>query len=97
MAFLILSIIVTSLSERKIRENVKANMSVVVEQLDVYGNHIANVYNGFKAFESDQSLVQPQLSSLDEQCLSYTSASYLSIKRLADQFLNANSSSVSNV
>lgn len=98
MAFLIFSIIVTSLSERKIRENVKANMSIVVEQLDVYlGNHIANVYNGFKAFEADQSLVHLQLYSLDEQCLSYTAASYLSLKKLVDQFLNANSSCVSNV
>lgn len=98
MAFLILSIVVTLLSERKIRENVKANMSIVVEQLDVYiGNHIANVYNGFKVFESDQSLVQLQLSSMDEQYLSYTAASYVSLKKLADQFLNANSACVSNV
>ena len=41
--FISFSLIVTSLSENKIRKNVKDNMSIVVKQFDVYlDNYIAN-------------------------------------------------------
>ena len=40
--------IVTNLSEAKIRQNVKDNMSIVVKQFDVYlDNYISNVYKAF--------------------------------------------------
>ena len=46
--FISFSLIVTSLSENKIRKNVKDNMSIVVKQFDGYlDNYIANVYSGF--------------------------------------------------
>ena len=96
--FLIFSLIVTHLSEEKIRQNVKANMSIVVEQFDVYlGNYIANIFNGFKSFESNQSLVQLRLSAQNEKYLSYTAANYISVRNLMDQFLHANAASVYDV
>lgn len=96
--FLIFSLLVTHLSEGKIRQNVKANMSIVVEQFDVYlGNYFANIFNGFKSFESNQSLVQIQLSAQNEKYLSYTATNYIALRNHMYQFLNANTTSVYNV
>lgn len=98
ISFLLFSLIVTWMSEGKIRENVKDNMSVVVKQLDVYlGNYISNIYSGFTSFESNQNLIQLRLSAADEHYLSYTAASYLQVNKLLYQFLNGNSDSVYNV
>ena len=53
IVFISFSMIVTNLSEAKIRQNVKDNMSIVVKQFDVYlDNYISNVYKGFLALES---------------------------------------------
>lgn len=96
--FIIFSLIVTHLSEKKIRQNVKDNMSIVVEQFDVYlGNHIANIFEGFKNFESNQSLIQLQIFAQNEKYLSNTAINYIALKHSMNQFLNANSASVNNV
>ena len=98
VVFVIFGLLVTWLSERKIRENVKNNMSIVVEQFDVYlNNYIENIYRGFRAFESDQSIVNLQISSQNERYLSYTAANYIYVKKLFTQFLNANAASVYGV
>lgn len=98
VVFIVFSLLVTHLSERKIRQNVKNNMSIVVEQFDVYlGNHIANIFEGFKHFESNQSLIQLQIFTQNEKYLSNTATNYIALKNSMDQFLNANASSVYNV
>lgn len=98
LVFGLFSLLVTWLSEGKIRQNVKNNMSIVVEQFDVYlNNYIANIDTGFKAFESDQNLLNLQISSQNERYLSYTAANYIYVKKLLNQFLNANSTSVYGV
>ena len=96
--FLMLSLLVTWLSEQRIRQNVKNNMSIVVEQFDVYlGNYMASIYSGFKSLESDQSMVNLQIGAQNERYLSYTATNYIYVKKLLTQFLNANSTSVYSV
>lgn len=96
--FILFGLVVTWLAEQRIRQNVKQNMSIVVEQFNVYlENYIANIYDGFKAFESDQSIINLQLAAQDERYLSYTASNYLYIKKLFTQFIDANSASVSHV
>lgn len=98
VVFILFSLLVTWLSEQRIRQNVQQNMSIVVEQFDVYlGNYIANIYDGFKTFESDQSMINLQLAAQNEKYLTYTASNYIYIKKLLTQFINANSTSVSHV
>ena len=50
VVFLTFSVIVVCLSEAKIRQNTRDNMTMVMRQFDVYlGNHIANIFEGFKS------------------------------------------------
>lgn len=96
--FLVFSLIVTNLSEKKIRENVKDNMSMVVKQFDVYlNNYIANIYTGFLNLEANQNLYQLRTMKDGEQRISYAASNYVYLKNLLNQFLNANSTSVYNV
>lgn len=90
--------IVTNLSEAKIRQNVKDNMSIVVKQFDVYlDNYISNVYKGFLALESDQNLLWLRSMKSDRYRLSHAAASYIYLNKLLNQFLNVNSACVHNV
>lgn len=98
VAFLVLATLMTYLSEHKIRENVKENMSVVVEQYNVYlGNYITNIFKGFTSFESNPSLIHLQLSANTETSLSSRANWNLSINKAFYQFLDKNSSSVYSV
>jgi two-component system sensor histidine kinase YesM len=98
IAFVLFGTLVTFLSEEKIRQNVKDNMSIVVNQSDTYlGNYIANIYKGFKSFESNQSLIQLRLFAQDEKYLSYTAANYIYLNKSFSQFLVANEASVYSV
>lgn len=90
--------IVVFMSESKIRQNTKDNMTIVMRQFDVYlGNYIANMFHGFKNFESNQNLMQLREVSRKKSSLSYTAGNYIYVKKLQEQFLNANSASVHNV
>lgn len=94
IAFFTFSLFVVHLSEEKIRQNVKGNMSIVLEQFDVYlGNYITNIYNGFKEFESDPNVVRLQFAAQGGENLSQTAASYVYLNRYLYQFLNANAAS----
>ena len=98
IVFISFSMIVTNLSEAKIRQNVKDNMSIVVKQFDVYlDNYISNVYKGFLALESDQNLLWLRSMKSDRYRLSYAAASYIYLNKLLNQFLNVNSACVHNV
>ncbi|MGN0371902.1 MAG: sensor histidine kinase [Enterocloster sp.] len=98
VVFISFSVTVTNLSEAKIRQNVKDNMSIVVKQFDVYlDNYISNVYEGFLSFESNQSLLQLRSMESGRYRLSYAAASYVYLNKLLNQFLNANSACVYNV
>lgn len=98
VVFLVFSMIVVFMSESKIRQNTKDNMTIVMRQFDVYlGNYIANIFQGFKSFESNQNLMQLREVSRKKSSLSYTAGNYIYIKKLQEQFLNANSASVHNV
>ena len=73
--FISFSLIVTSLSENKIRKNVKDNMSIVVKQFDVYlDNYIVNVYSGFLTLESNQSLLHLRSMREGNQSLPHAAA-----------------------
>ena len=92
------SLIVTSLSENKIRKNVKDNMSIVVKQFDAYlDNYIANVYSGFLTLESNQSLLHLRSMREGNQSLSHAAANYVYLNRLLTQLFNANKTCVYNV
>ena len=96
--FISFSLIVTSLSENKIRKNVKDNMSIVVKQFDVYlDNYIANVYSGFLTLESNQSLLHLRSMREGNQSLSHAAANYVYLNRLLTQLFNANKTCVYNV
>ena len=96
--FISFSLIVTSLSENKIRKNVKDNMSIVVKQFDVYlDNYIANVYSGFLTLESNQSLLQLRSMREGNQRLPHAAANYVYLNRLLTQLFNANKTCVYNV
>ena len=98
VGFISFSVTVTNLSEAKIRQNVKDNMSIVVKQFDVYlDNYISNVYEGFLSFESNQSLLRLRSMEAGKYRLSYAAASYIYLNKLLSQFLNANSACVYNV
>lgn len=98
IVFISFSMMVTNLSEAKIRQNVKDNMSIVVKQFDVYlNNYISNVYKGFLALESDQNLLWLCSMKSDRYRLSHAADSYIYLNRLLNQFLNANSACVHNV
>jgi two-component system sensor histidine kinase YesM len=98
IVFISFSMIVTNLSEAKIRQNVKDNMSIVVKQFDVYlDNYISNVYKGFLALESDQNLLWLRSMKSDRYRLSHAAASYIYLNKLLNQFLNVNSACVHNV
>lgn len=96
--FISFSLIVTSLSENKIRQNVKDNMSIVVKQFDVYlDNYIANVYSGFLTLESNQSLFQLRSMREGNQRIPHAAANYVYLNRLLTQLFNANKTCVYNV
>lgn len=96
--FISFSLIVTSLSENKIRQNVKDNMSIVVKQFDVYlDNYIANVYSGFLTLESNQSLLQLRSMREGNQRIPHAAANYVYLNRLLTQLFNANKTCVYNV
>lgn len=96
--FISFSLIVTSLSENKIRKNVKDNMSIVVKQFDVYlDNYIANVYSGFLTLESNQSLLQLRSMREGNQRFPHVAANYVYLNRLLTQLFNANKTCVYNV
>ena len=96
--FISFSLIVTSLSENKIRKNVKDNMSIVVKQFDVYlDNYIANVYSGFLTLESNQSLLHLRSMREGNQSLPHVAANYVYLNRLLTQLFNANKTCVYNV
>lgn len=96
--FISFSLIVTSLSENKIRKNVKDNMSIVVKQFDVYlDNYIANVYSGFLTLESNQSLLHLRSMREGNQSLPHAAANYVYLNRLLTQLFNANKTCVYNV
>lgn len=98
IVFISFSMIVTNLSEAKIRQNVKDNMSIVVKQFDVYlDNYISNVYKGFLSLESDQNLLWLRSMKSDRYRLSHAAASYIYLNKLLNQFLNVNSACVHNV
>ena len=98
IVFISFSMIVTNLSEAKIRQNVKDNMSIVVKQFDVYlDNYISNVYKGFLALESDQNLLWLRSMKSARYRLSHAAASYIYLNKLLNQFLNVNSACVHNV
>ena len=98
IVFISFSMIVTNLSEAKIRQNVKDNMSIVVKQFDVYlDNYISNVYKGFLALESDQNLLWLRSMKSGRYRLSHAAASYIYLNKLLNQFLNVNSACVHNV
>ena len=96
--FISFSLIVTRLSENKIRQNVKDNMSIVVKQFDVYlDNYIANVYSGFLTLESNQSLFQLRSMREGNQRIPHAAANYVYLNRLLTQLFNANKTCVYNV
>ena len=96
--FISFSLIVTSLSENKIRKNVKDNMSIVVKQFDVYlDNYIANVYSGFLTLESNQSLLHLRSMREGNQSLPHAAANYVYLNRLLTQLFNANKTCIYNV
>lgn len=96
--FISFSLIVTSLSENKIRKNVKDNMSIVVKQFDVYlDNYIVNVYSGFLTLESNQSLLHLRSMREGNQSLPHAAANYVYLNRLLTQLFNANKTCVYNV
>ena len=96
--FISFSLIVTRLSENKIRQNVKDNMSIVVKQFDVYlDNYIANVYSGFLTLESNQSLLHLRSMREGNQSLPHAAANYVYLNRLLTQLFNANKTCVYNV
>lgn len=96
--FICFSLILTSLSENKIRQNVKDNMSIVVKQFNVYlDNYIANVYSAFLTLESNQNLLQLRNMREGNQSLPYAAANYVYLNRLLTQLFNANKTSVCNV
>lgn len=98
IVFISFSLMVTYLSEAKIRQNVKDNMSIVVKQFDVYlGNYISNVYKGFLTLESDQNLLWLRNMKSDRHRLSYAATSYIHLNQLLNQFLSVNSACVHNV
>ncbi len=98
VVFLIFSNIVLWLSEAKIRQNTKDNMTIVMRQLDVYlENHIANIFDGFETIESSHNLMQLRDVSHSRRQLSYTAGNYIYLRKQLDQFLSANSSCVYNV
>lgn len=98
VVFLTFSVIVVCLSEAKIRQNTRDNMTMVMRQFDVYlGNHIANIFEGFKTLESSQNLMQLREVSRGKRQLSYAAGNYIYINKLMSQFLSANSASVYNV
>lgn len=98
VGFISFSVMVTNLSEAKIRQNVKDNMSIVVKQFDVYlDNYISNVYEGFLSIECNQSLLWLRSMEANRYRLSYAASSYIDLNKLMGQFLNANSVCVYNV
>lgn len=98
VAFLAFSITVTQMSEDIIRKNVENNMSIVVNQFDVYlNNYIGSVYEGFQALESNQDLIQLRMVSRDTSTLSQRATRYLYVSRLTSQFQANNAASVSHV
>ncbi len=98
VVFLTFSVIVVCLSEAKIRQNTRDNMTMVMRQFDVYlGNHIANIFEGFKTLESSQNLMQLREVSRGKRQLSYAAGNYIYLNKLMSQFLSANSASVYNV
>lgn len=96
--FIGFSSIVVYLSESKIRQNTRDNMTIVMRQFDVYlGNHISNIFDGFQSFETSQNLLQLREISRNKRQLSYMAGNYIYLRKLMDQFLSANSSSVYNI
>lgn len=99
--FLCFSAMVTGLSENIIRENVANNMSLVVNQYDVYlNNYITSIYNGFRSLESDQNLVQFRTTWGNDTTLSTLSRRatlHLYLSKMVNQFQSANTTSVSNI
>lgn len=95
---LIFSIILTHLTESKIRENVKDNMGIVVKNLDVNMNHfLKSMFEGFVATESNQSLLQLRSSDQDEKNIPFNAVQYISLYNTIKQFREINQTSVNNV
>lgn len=92
------SIAVTDLSESKIRENVRDNMSVVLQTIDTnMDSFLANVNEGFINIESNQNLLNlrnPQ--NMDKQ-LSLRAVQYIALYDSITQFVETNSIGVGNV
>ncbi len=98
VVFISFSAIVVHLSESKIRQNTRDNMTIVMRQFDVYlGNHIANIFDGFETFETSQNLLQLREISRSRRQLSYAAGNYIYLRKQMAQFLSANSSSVYNI
>lgn len=96
--FIGFSMIVLYLSESKIRQNIRDNMTIVMRQFDVYlGNHIANIFDGFQTFETSQNLLQLREVDRGRRQLSYAAGNYIYLQKQMAQFLSANSSSVYNI
>ena len=96
--FICFSLILTNLSENKIRQNVKDNMSIVVKQFNVYlDNYIANIYSAFLTLESNQNLIQLRNMREGNRRLPYVASNYVYLNRLLNQLFNANKTSVCNV
>lgn len=96
--FLCFSVTVTGLSENIIRQNVEKNMSLVVNQYDVYlNNYITSIYNGYRSLESDQNLVQFRTTWGNDSTLSRRAMLHLYFGKLVTQFQSANATSVSHI
>ncbi len=84
--FLLFSLMVTDMGERILRQNVEDNMSIVVNQFDVYlQNYLGSIYDGFRSVESDQSLIQLRTISDEDSARPLRAARYVSLHKLITQ------------
>lgn len=98
LVFLVFSLLVLNMTEEKIRENVQDNMSMVLGQYETYiENYTNSAYNALKTLESNNSVVQLQISDKSGRDLKYNAASYVQVRRLFDQLYAANSTILSTI
>ncbi len=98
LAFTITGLLTLRVTEQKIHENVRNNMSIVLEQYKTnMGNYITSIYNGFQELETDQQVVRLQNVDTEIKFKQIFANGHIYVRNLAYQYQEANSTSIANV